>query len=176
LLGIEFGWSKPKGGALAQERAQAERLGTVQQRRSARTGIATARSDFRRTSEPYSLVDSVLAGGTPWNTLAPGGASRPDLALISTKAAFAMWALGSPGAGGSMESVGTLRDAGIGWFEGRYEASGGYEWTRTASTNAIVLEALLYREVGTLFPSGAMQALLPGNHDGIACNGGDATS
>jgi hypothetical protein len=173
LLGIEFGWSKPAGGALAQERGQAERLFTVQQRRSVRTGIATARSDFRRTSEPYAVVDTVLAGGTPWNTLAPGGGSRPDLALISTKAAFAIWALGSPGAGGAMESVRTLRDAGTGWFEGRYEASGGYEWTRTASTNAMVLEALLYREVGTLFPSGGEQPLVPGGSAGVACHGED---
>jgi hypothetical protein len=175
LLGIEFGWSKPEGGSLAQERAQAERLFMVQQRRSARTGIATARSDFRRTSEPYAVADSILAGGTPWSTLAPGGASRPDLALISTKAAFAMWALGSSGSR-PMESVGTLRDASTGWFEGRYEASGGYEWTRTAATNAMVLEALLYREVGTLFPSGAGDALVPGSGAGIACNGGDGTS
>jgi len=176
LLAIEFGGSKPAGGALAQERAQADRLFTVQQHRSTRTGIATARSDFRRTSGPYVVIDSVLAEGTPWNTLTPGAGSRPDLALISTKAAFAMWALGSAGASGLMESVRTLRDAGTGWFEGRYEASGGYEWTRTAATNAVVLEALLYREVGTLFPSGAEQALVPGSGAGVACNGGDATS
>lgn len=176
LLGMEFGWNKPKGGALVQERGQAERLFTVQQRRSARTGIATARSDFRRTSEPYAVVDSVLAGGTPWNTLAPGGGSRPDLALISTKAAFAMWALGSRGASEPIESVNTLRDAGTGWFEGRYEASGGYEWTRTAATNAMVLEALLYREVETLFPTGAEQDLVPGSQAGIACDVGDAAS
>jgi len=72
-----------------------------------------------------------------------------------------------------MESVRTLRDAGTGWFEGRYEASGGYEWTRTASTNAMVLEALLYREVGTLFPSGGEQPLVPGGNAGVACHGED---
>ncbi|MBV8916113.1 MAG: hypothetical protein JOZ05_24135, partial [Acetobacteraceae bacterium] len=39
--------------------------------------------------------------------------------------------------------------------EGRYEKTGGYEWTRTAATNAFVLEALLQYESGTIFRAGS---------------------
>jgi hypothetical protein len=47
-----------------------------------------------------------------------------------------------------------LFDGSAGWVEGRYEKTGGYEWTRTAATNAFVLEALLHYESGTTFRTG----------------------
>lgn len=153
LLGMEMGWHGPDGAALHAQKSMADRLFAAQERRRARTRIVTARSDFRRNSAPYALTGTVVGGGTPWATLAEDGSSQPALALISTKAAFAMWAMGAPSAKAAMSATSTLFDSDTGWLEGRYEASAGYEWTRTASTNAIVLEALLHRELGRILPA-----------------------
>ena len=153
LLGIELGWRSPGGAALDTQRVMGNRLFAAQERRRARTGIVTARADFRRNAAPYALTGTVVGGGTPWATLAEDGTSQPAFALISTKAAFAMWALSAPSAKEAVAATATLFDNDKGWLEGRYEASAGYEWTRTASTNAIVLECLLHREVGRILPA-----------------------
>lgn len=168
LIGIETGWR----GDNAAARREAERIFAAQDRRRKATGIVTARSDFRRNSAPYALTGAVVAGGTPWGTSAADGVTHPALALVSTKAAFGMWALGAPSAREAMAAVSTLYDSGTGWLEGRYEASGGYEWTRTAATNALVLEAVLYREVGVLAGPGKPRPLTPGGASGFSCAAG----
>lgn len=172
LVEIESGWGSRAAGASPGARAMAQRLFDAQERRRAGSGIATARGDFRRTSDPYAVTGSVVGAGTPWNTIDAGGKSHAALALVSTKAAFAQWAVDASRAKAAMAVVGTLYDRETGWFEGRYESSGGYEWTRTASTNAIVLEALLYRELGPIAPINRETALTPGGASGVACGAG----
>jgi len=153
LLGMEFDWRSPDGAPLAAERALVETLYRVQEARHDGEGILTARSDFRRSGEPYQLVDAVLARGYPWSTATPDGKAHPRLALVSTQAALGMDALWrTPYTARLAEAVAPLNDPGAGWFEGRYEASGGYEWTRTAATNAFVLETLLFEAAGPLYP------------------------
>jgi hypothetical protein len=169
LLGLELGWQSPTGGSLSQHRRMAERLFEAQDRRRRRTGVITARAEFRRSAAPYALNGTVLASGSPWATLGEDGASHPELALIATKAAFAMWALGAPSAKQAFAASNTLFDANTGWLEGRYEASAGYEWTRSAATNAIVLEALLHREIGRIVPLTAGTPLTPGGAIGFSC-------
>jgi len=174
LLGIEFGWKQPNGSALDDDRRTEERLWDAQTRRWQRLGLPTARSEFHRTSAPYALIDAVLANGYPWNTVDDAGTAHPELALTSTRAAFALAALhGSEHARRLQASVGTLYDPGAGWYEGRYEASGAYEWTRTAATNATVLEALLYKQAGALFGS-RMPLSVPAGTGG-GCSLPDAT-
>lgn len=169
LLGMELGWNAPDGVTLDAQRSMAEKLFVAQERRQARTGIVTARADFRRSSAPYALTGTVIGGGTPWATLAEDGASHPGFALISTKAAFAMWALSAPTAQEAMSATATLFDSDTGWLEGRYEASAGYEWTRTASTNAIVLEALLHRELGRILPTDLSRPIGGKRADAVTC-------
>jgi hypothetical protein len=169
LLGIEMGWRSPTGTALTPQKTMAERLFTAQVRRHARTGIVTARSDFRRNAAPFSLTGAVAAAGTPWATVGEDGQAYPEFALLSTKAAFAMWALDAPSAKPAIAAASTLFDSDTGWFEGRYEASAGYEWTKSASTNAIVLEALLYRELGNVVPEGLASSWPAGLAPTIGC-------
>lgn len=157
LLAIEFGWKTPQGAGLGRERAVEQQLWDAQTARWKRTGIATARADFRRTAAPYALTDAVLAAGYPWSTADHSGAGQssrayPELALVSTRAATLLAALhDGDHAEHLSKTVETLYDPGAGWYEGRYEATGAYEWTRTSATNAAVLETLLYRHVGPLF-------------------------
>lgn len=152
LLGIEFGWKAPGGQDLAPARAMEERLWRVQTRRWQRTGLVTARGDFRRTSAPFAVTDAVLSGGYPWSTTGEDGKAHPELALVSTRTGFMLAALHDGGQAKALTStLSTLYDPASGWYEGRYEASGAYEWTRSSATNAAVLESILYRNVGKLF-------------------------
>ncbi len=152
LLAIEFGWKTPQGASLGRERALEQQLWKTQTARWERTGIATARGDFRRTVAPYALTGAVLAAGYPWSTADQSGKAYPELALVSTRAATLLAALhGGEHAKRLTKTVETLYDPGAGWYEGRYEAVGAYEWTRTSATNAAMLEAMLYSHVGPLF-------------------------
>ncbi|HYC04506.1 MAG TPA: DUF3131 domain-containing protein [Azospirillaceae bacterium] len=143
LAGLELGWRDAWDGAADEARALAER-------QAARTagGTATARTEFLRKEAPYFVFGTVEAGGQPWAVLEPNGTPQPGLALVSTRAAMGLWALFPERMEPARAVVAELRDDGKGWFEGRYEKTGTYEWTLSASTNAQVLEALHYRRSG----------------------------
>jgi hypothetical protein len=161
LLGLETGFAAP-GGALAGERAMAEKIRDVQARRFQETGRPTARTDYRRATAPYDLTDAVAQAGYAWSTADAEGRGHASLALVSTRAAVAMDALWpSPAATAARRAVEALYDGERGWFEGRYELSGGHETTRTAATNAAVLEATLYRNSGPLIDAGRAVAEVP---------------
>ncbi|MFP4389536.1 MAG: DUF3131 domain-containing protein, partial [Desulfococcaceae bacterium] len=77
----------------------------------------------------------------------------PDQAVVATKAAFGMWALWKTRYTDElMKIVSCLYDPERGWYEGRRERTGGYVKICTLPTNAAVLEALLYKVQGKLYP------------------------
>ena len=81
------------------------------------------------------------------NTLADDGRYAPELALLSTRAIFGLWALWDTRYTDALMHLGRLhQDEKRGWFEGRYEANGGYNATFTLTTNTVVLEALLFKQ------------------------------
>ena len=153
LIAMEYGWKTPDGTVLADARRLATLVVDVQQRRFMATGLVTARSDFRRPTAPFLVRDTVLGGGFPWSTLDDASAAHPELALFSTRAAFALRAL-QPSADYADTTVAAAdamqRDGG--WIEGRYESGTGDETTQSAATNAFILEFILYRQAGTLHP------------------------
>ena len=114
--------------------------------------ILTARTDHVSSKKKRTVYDSIFADGFKWNTLSESGEYLPELALVSTKAVFGMWALwDTPYTDRLMEATKALHSADLGWFEGRYELSGAYDRSLTASTNALVLESILYRSGGKIF-------------------------
>jgi hypothetical protein len=149
LMGLELGWRMPEG---ERARAQAERVLKVQEERWRREQQLTARTDYQTRQAPYVVLDAVYAAGYPWNTVAADGREYEKLALVSTRAAFAMWALW-PGEYTQRlrEGVQWLYDPDRGWYEGRFEAGGGPHANITLSTNAAVLEALLFKAKGVLY-------------------------
>lgn len=155
LLGMEFGWRYPGGGAGggADYRAMADAVYKVQALRHAREGVLTARTDYALREPPYLVYDAVFAAGYPWNTVGPDGHEYPKLAMVSTRAAFGMWALW-PGAYTDLliDAVANLYSAERGWYEGRMEDSGAARDAITLTTNAEILEALLFKLDGTLLP------------------------
>lgn len=155
LYGLELDWSEDITGTkfVADEPAPmrhiAQLVYQLQEARYLRERILTARTDHQLGKPPYFVYDSIFAAGYPWNTVSDDGSAHEDLALVSTRAAIAMWALW-PGeyTNRLMLSIRELYDPEKGWYEGRYELTGGHEKTITASTNAMVLEALLYKARG----------------------------
>lgn len=157
LMGLEFGWAPPgvEAATAARLRAMAEDVFRVQERRWQREGVLTARADHALREPPHWVHDAVFAAGYPWNTVSPQGRAHPGLALVATRAVFGMWALW-PGdyTDRLMASVEALQSSERGWLEGRHEQSGGYEDLATLSTNATVLQALLFKARGPLRPAG----------------------
>ncbi|MDA6077599.1 DUF3131 domain-containing protein [Edwardsiella anguillarum] len=93
-----------------------------------------------------------------------GGEYRPELALTATRALFGLWVLwDSPYTDALMQLGRWPRDDRRGWYEGRFERSGEYNPVMTLSTNAMVLESLLYKQnngplIDRLPPPGYLEA------------------
>ena len=117
-------------------------------RRRKRAGVGekilTARAQYSRSTAPWEVYDSLFANGYAWNTLADDG--RYAGALLSTRAIFGLWALWDTRYTALMQLGRLHQDEKRGWFEGRYEANGGYNATFTLTTNTVVLEALLFKQ------------------------------
>lgn len=149
LTGLEMGWPAPHPGEAADvSMAQrAQRLYQAQETRWRREKILTARAQYSRSTAPWEVYDSLFANGYAWNTLADDGRYAPELALLSTRAIFGLWALWDTRYTDALMQLGRLhQDEKRGWFEGRYEANGGYNATFTLTTNTVVLEALLFKQ------------------------------
>ena len=159
LQGLEFNWdrlddrrsldsvhSDPHMADLAQ------RIYLVQETRYRRENVFTARTDYQLRQPPFLVYDAIFADGYPWNTISDRGHTHPELALVSTRAAFGLWALWKTDYTSQLIGVlDTLYDPERGWYEGRYERTGGYEETITCATNAVILEALLYKAQGKIY-------------------------
>ena len=157
LAGLETHWKTPSAFGAEDAKGKylkelAEKLYLVQEKRYEIEGISTARTDHPLNRPPYFLQDSIYAGGYPWSTMSDTGQNMPELALVSTRAVFAMWALWkTPYADHLMDIIDELYDEQRGWLEGRYESTGDYERIVTITTNTMVLEALTYKATGALF-------------------------
>lgn len=152
LDGLEFGWRDSDGRDDAGASQRAEIVYVVQERRWQRDRVLTARTDHLLSKPPYFVWDAIYVGGVPWHTVTDTGQAAPDAALVSTRAAFGLWALWrTPYTDELMAAVEQLYDPERGWLEGRHERTGGHEPTLAASTNALVLEALFYKVDGRLY-------------------------
>lgn len=124
----------------------------AQEARYEQEKIMTARAEHVLKSKPHFLFDSIFASGFAWSTISDEGINYPELALVSTKAAFAMWALWkTPYTDKLITVVDQLYNPKRGWYEGRYEESGAYEKAISSATNAMVLEALYYKKNGKIY-------------------------
>ncbi|MBK0392356.1 DUF3131 domain-containing protein [Ramlibacter algicola] len=145
LTGVELGW----GDRMAPLRELAQQVHQVQEGRWRREKQLTARTAYQLTEAPYVVLDSVYASGYPWNTIGTDGKEHEKLAQVSTKAAFGLWALW-PGeyTAALLENVRHLYDVDRGWYEGRFEQGGAPNTTISLTTNAQVLEMLLFKATG----------------------------
>lgn len=160
-MGLEFNWdyiddtmTQDAKHSNQNMSAMADALYRVQEARWDVERIYTARGEHLSSEEPYFVYDAIYGLGTPWITLAENGSSHDQLALVSTRVAFQMWALWKTDyTNRLMVLVKELYDPKRGWYEGRSELSGAYEKSISLKTNAGVLEALLYKQRGKLYQS-----------------------
>ncbi|MBE3470884.1 DUF3131 domain-containing protein [Enterobacter cloacae complex sp. P15RS] len=161
LPGLEFGWQPPGVTSDIHKtlRARAEAVWLSQKTRWERERALTARADFYLSQAPWHVEDTIWGNGYAWNTLGDDGKSYPRLAQVSTKAVFVLWALWETDYTDALMAVTRhLNNPKQGWFEGRVEATGDINPTLTLSTNAMVLEALLYKHnAGPLFENGLVE-------------------
>jgi hypothetical protein len=156
LSGMEFNWDEiadqQKTEKVRPLAGLAQSVYNVQEARYRKEHILTARTDHPLARAPNFVYDTVFLGGYAWNTITADGTFAPQEALVSTRAAFGMWALFKTDYTQTLlQTVRTLNDPARGWFEGRLERTGGPELTLSSTTNAVVLEALLYRKTGKFF-------------------------
>lgn len=134
-----------------QQKKRIDNIYRVQEIRWKKEHILTARSDYLTSVAPYHVYDTVFANGYHWNTISEDGQFHPDLALVSTRAVFGLWVLwNSPYTDALMKLTQVQHDEKRGWYEGRYENNGAYNKTISLTTNAMVLETLLYKVSGSL--------------------------
>jgi hypothetical protein len=157
LDGIELGWDRADDrqsgpftftdGWIA---ANAWHVYLAQERRSARTGILTARSEHQLAAAPNFVYDTVFSDGVAWATVDARGRAVPTGAAVSAKAALGLWALWpSTYTNRLFDAVASAFDADRGFYEGTLEA-GGRIAAFTANNNGIILESLLYKLKGPL--------------------------
>jgi len=126
----------------------------TQARRAKRTGQLTAVTEDNIDQDPYFLYYSAYANGSSWIPLNPDGKAYPELATVSTKAAFGWHALFETDYTQSLiDYVGKTRHESRGWRSGIYEASGEINDVATANTNAMVLLSIHYQAFGPIIPA-----------------------
>lgn len=161
LDGIEFGWDLPDDTASSPfeftdgwRAAQAWHLYLAQERRFARTGILTARTEHQLAAAPHFAYDTIYADGVPWATIdargKPISGASASASAVAAKAAIGMWVLwATPYTDRLFDHVAGEFDPARGIFEGVLESGGRIE-TLTANNNGIILEALAYKHGGPL--------------------------
>jgi hypothetical protein len=144
LDGLEYGWD-------VNSRELACRIFKAQKKRYERTKIVTAVSEDHIDREPYFIYNCVYADGEKWNCVSESGESVPELKQLSTKAAFAWWAIYDDAYSKTLfNAVKNLYDEDNGWYSGRYEKTDSINKAITANTNGVILEALNYKVRGAL--------------------------
>jgi hypothetical protein len=142
LAGVELGFDD-----VSREFAAA--VYRAQEARFEKTGTLTAVSEDNIDSAPYFVYNTVFTAGKAWACITDKGADASAFRSISTKAAFGWYALyRTPYTRKLIDAVKPLYDPERGWYSGLYEQTQKPNKAITANTNAIILEALCYKQYG----------------------------
>ena len=127
----------------------AMRIYEAQAAEGERTGRAVMVSEDHIDRAPYFLYSSVFANGQDWAVIDEVGTLYPGLRTLSTKSVFAWHALLSTAyTTRLMAEIAPLENPARGWAGGIYEADGQINAALSLNTNAVILEALHYRQFG----------------------------
>ena len=110
-------------------------------------GLFTAANTVLIQKEPYIIHSTILGNESPWSTFSPEGKTKDKHRVTSVAAAFAYSALFPEDeyAQELQRAVVDLYNPTLGYYEGFYETNGKPALGFTSSTNAIVLQSLLYQ-------------------------------
>ncbi|QJD31010.1 DUF3131 domain-containing protein [Methylococcus geothermalis] len=144
LEGLEFGWDR-------SGREDAWRIFRAQENRFKATGKLTAASSGQVDEAPYFVYNTVYAKAKPWQTLTVDAKDAAPFRFLSAGDAVAWYALYDADYSRQLaDKAASLFDPEQGWYGGWYESMERPNRAMSVNTNAMVLEALHYRQFGAL--------------------------
>ncbi len=142
LDGIETGFQ-------ALPKAYADRILAAQQARYQATKQLTAVTEDNLDRSPYFVYSSLFVNGKPWATITDTREQHNNLRFLSAKAAIGWHVLyNTPYTRSLFNFVQTNLKSDKGWYNGFYESLHEPNRSLTANNNAVILESLLYKQVG----------------------------
>ncbi len=142
LDGIETGFQ-------ALPKAYADRILAAQAARYQATKQLTAVTEDNLDRSPYFVYSSLFVNGKPWATITDTRQQYNDLRFLSAKAAIGWHVLYNTTYTHQLfDFVQTNLKSNQGWYNGFYESLGQPNRTLTANNNGVILESLLYKQVG----------------------------
>ncbi|MEH2408564.1 DUF3131 domain-containing protein [Nostoc sp.] len=142
LDGIETGFQ-------ALPKAYADRILAAQVARYQATKQLTAVTEDNLDRPPYFVYSSLFVNGEPWATITDTREQHNDLRFLSAKAAIGWHVLYNTAYTRQLFDFvqGNLKSK-DGWYNGFYESLRQPNKTLTANNNGVILESLLYKQVG----------------------------
>ncbi|MBL1210866.1 DUF3131 domain-containing protein, partial [Geminocystis sp. GBBB08] len=142
LDGIETGFQ-------ALPKAYSDRILLAQQARYEATNQLTALTEDNLDREPYFIYNTLFVNGKPWASIKDTGENYDNLRFLSTKAAFGWHILYDSEYTKKLSNFVTEKlTAPEGWYNGYYESLPEINKALTANNNGVILELLLYKQVG----------------------------
>jgi hypothetical protein len=142
LDGIETGFQ-------ALPKAYADRILAAQAARYQATKQLTALTEDNIDRAPYFVYSSLFVNGKPWATITDTRQQHDDLRFLSAKAAIGWYVLYNTTYTQQLfDFVQTNLKSSSGWYNGFYESLQKPNRTLTANNNGVILESLLYKQVG----------------------------
>jgi hypothetical protein len=135
------------GGISAEFDAMTRAVYDAQLQRSIETGTLVAVSEDSLSREPWFVYNTLWQAGVPWRCVSPGGRAYPTERTFSTKAALAWDAIYGDAYSVRLTAAARSLATPGGLAAGLYD-SGGTNSVLNINTNAVVLEALLYKARG----------------------------
>ncbi|MCF4966571.1 DUF3131 domain-containing protein [Nostoc sp. CMAA1605] len=142
LDGIETGFQ-------ALPKAYADRILAAQAARYQATKELTALTEDNLDRPPYFVYNSLFVNGKPWATITDTQEQHNNLRFLSAKAAVGWHVLYNTAYTRQLfDFVQTNLKSKDGWFNGFYESLRQPNKSLTANNNGVILESLLYKQVG----------------------------
>lgn len=142
LARMEIGHLNREFGTLEQSLFQ------VQKKYAGVRGTLIAVSEDAVDRAPWFVYNSVCFERTPWACVSPAGTPYPDMASVSTKTAMAWWAIyDDTYAVRLFDAIKDAFDPQRGYYAGVFN-TGRKNRSLNINTNAVILEAMLYRHLG----------------------------
>lgn len=144
LEALEFGW-RPESISVARAVYEAQVF------RFEQTGKLTALSEDHIKGKPYFAYNTVLVDHTPFISVTAKRVNVSDKRGISTKGSFGWWALMQDDYSQKLVDAVKHLQSDRGWYAGLFESDLSANEILTMNTNAVVLEAIHYKNFGPLF-------------------------
>lgn len=142
LDGIETGFQ-------SLPRAYSDRILAAQAARYEATGQLTAVTEDNLDRAPYFVYGTLFANGKPWSTITDVRQEQNDLRFLSAKAAIGWHVLYNTDYTHKLfDFVQVNLKSKDGWYNGFYESLQQPNKALTANNNGVILESLLYKQVG----------------------------